>query len=243
MLGYYTPVLLLQAFCLYHAYKNRVEQRWYWLIVLFPVFGCLIYLLQNFSHRTSLQTISETVKEVANSNYRLEQLEKELRFSNTFANKMNLADAYVKYGRYREAIDLYADCRTGFMAEDPTLGMKLLHALYLDKNFGEAVAVGKTLQGDKSFKDADARISYAWSQYHSGDEAGAKATFEALDKSFTNYPHRLEYCKFLNVTGDRAGMNDKLAELIGEFEHMKGPERRLMRGVMREARALYDNMS
>src|SRR5688572_7886882 len=131
MLGLYTPLLILQAFCVYHAYKNNVEQRWYWLIIFFPLVGCLIYLYHNFYNQSTVQTISQGVKGVVNSNYRVEQLEKALRFNDNVANKVNLADAYAKLGRFEEAIELYTDCLSGFMAEDPELRMKVVHAAFM----------------------------------------------------------------------------------------------------------------
>ncbi len=83
MLGLYTPVFLLQAFCVYHAYRNNVEQRWYWLILFFPLFGCIIYLVQNFNSASTIKSLEENVKAVVISNYKIEQLEKALRFSDS----------------------------------------------------------------------------------------------------------------------------------------------------------------
>ena len=62
MLGLYTPVFLLQAFCVYHAYRNNVEQRWYWLILFFPLFGCIIYLVQNFNTASTIKSLGGKCK-------------------------------------------------------------------------------------------------------------------------------------------------------------------------------------
>ena len=62
MLGLFTPILLLQAFCVYHAYRNNVEQRWYWLILFLPLFGCIIYLVQNFNSASTIKSLEENVK-------------------------------------------------------------------------------------------------------------------------------------------------------------------------------------
>src|SRR5688572_31932151 len=102
MLGFYTPLLIIQAICLYHAYRHNAEQRWYWFIIFFPGVGCALYVYHHFYSRENVQTIAQSVKEVVNSNYRLEQLEKALRFSDNATNKNNLADTYAHYGRYDE---------------------------------------------------------------------------------------------------------------------------------------------
>lgn len=241
MLGLYTPLLILQVLCIYHAYKNNVEQRWYWLIALFPLVGCLIYLYHNFYNRNTVQTLADGVKGVVNSNYRTEQLEKALRFNDNVTNKTNLADAYVKLKRYPEAIALYKECLKGFMAEDPDLRMKVLQAAFLDRDFESVISYGNELDGEKTFRNSEARISFAWTLHLKGKTQEAQKVFEDMNKTFTNYRHRLEYGKFLKETNQLELLKNILMDLSEEFNHMKGTERRSYRGIMQEARDLYTN--
>jgi hypothetical protein len=242
MYGFYTPILILQAFCVYHAYRNNAEQRWYWLIVFFPLIGCLIYLFHNFYNRRTVSTLAEGMKEVVNSNYKIEQLEKALRFSDNITNKVNLADAYIKFKRYEDAINLYRSCQVGFMADDGSLRMKLLLAYFLNQDYSSAVEIGSSLEKEKSFKNSDERVAFAWSLHFAGQTDLAEKTFADMDKSFTNYQHRMEYAKFLLKIDRQEDAKSKLSDLIEEFEHMKGPERRLKKDTMREARDLYANL-
>jgi hypothetical protein len=238
MFGYlYTPLFILQAFCVYHAYRYHAEQRWYWFILFFPGIGCAFYLYHHFYNRRSLQSITEGLKVVVNSNYKIEQLEKAVKFNDNVANKLNLADAYIQVGRYKEAIALYQSCLQGFMADDPALLMKLLQASYLDKDYERAITYGQSLEHDKRFKDAEERISYAWAFYFQGDVTTADRVFKEMDKTFTNYRHRLEYCKFLLLTGEDQSFAEKSDEMLEEFEHMRG-ERRLYRRIISELKEL-----
>lgn len=243
MLGLYTPLLLLQAFCLYHAYRNNAEQRWYWFIIFFPGIGCLIYVFHHFYNRNNLRTLTQNVKEVVNSNYRIEQLEKTLRFADNVSNRTNLADAYVAYGRYKDAIGLYKECLSGFMADDPVLRMKLLQACFLDQDYGSACAYGSDLEQEKSFRNADARMAYAWALYYTGQPEASEAIFRDMDRSFTNYRQRLEYCKFMKETGKADALKSKLADLMEEVNHMESSERKVNREVVRQIRELYANQS
>jgi hypothetical protein len=238
MLGFYTPLIFLEGFCLYHAYKNNVEQRWYYLIIFLPVFGCLFYLYHHFYSRRGIENIGQTVKQVVNSNYRIEQLEKAHRFADNVTNKVNLADAYVSIGRYGDAINLYQECMSGFMADDPTLKMKILSAYFHDKAYDHVVALGKQLENEKTFRNAEERIAYSWSLHFVGKSNEAEAEFSAMNKTFTNYPHRLAYCKFLKGEGKNDLLQELITELTEEFEHMKGPERRLYRGIYSEVREM-----
>jgi hypothetical protein len=239
MFGLFTPILLLQAFCTYHAYRNNAEQRWYWLILFFPLIGCIIYLVHNFNNRATLSTLTETVKEVVISNYRVEQLEKALRFSDTVKNKMNLAEAYMELGRYADAVALYTSCLQGFMADDLTLRMNALFAHFMNADYQAVISYGSSLESEKSFKNSQERVAYAWSFYHTGKTDLAERIFVSMDNSFANYFHRMEYSKFLLKTGKIEDAKVKLTELVEEFEHMKGTERRLEKSTFREIKELY----
>lgn len=238
MIGLYTPLLILQAFCIYHAYRSNVEQRWYWFIIFFPGVGCALYLYHNFYNRNSLQKLTEGVKDVVNTNYRIEKLERAMQFSDSVTNKINLADAYATYARYPEAIALYESCLTGYMADDPVVRMKILRAFYGNQNFDRAVTMGDELGGDKEFKNAESRIDYAWSLHKLGKTDHARDVFRDMNRSYTNYKHRVEYCRFLIDVGEQTEVSELLTELLQELDHMKGPERRLYRDVIREIREL-----
>ena len=241
MYGLYTPIFLFQAFCIYHAYKNNAEQRWYWLILLFPLVGCILYLIHSFNNRDTLETIGETVKEAVISNYRIEQLEKALNFSDNVKNKVNLADAYLEVGRYHDAIPLYSDCLQGFMADDPPIRMKLLRSHFLSGDYQNAIKLGDELseEKEKEFRDSEDRIAYAWALYVAGDVDKAERTFADMDRTFTNYYHRLEFCKFLLKVEKSDAARDKLKDLMDEFDQMQVIERRSKKHVLRELKDLY----
>jgi hypothetical protein len=240
MLGFYTPILLLQAICVYLAYRNNAENRWYWFIMLFPGIGCGFYLFHHYYNRQNIGKISEGVKSVINSNYKIDQLEKAHAFSDSYTTRINLADAYVEFGRYDEAIKLIQDSLMGFMADDPFLFMKLLHANYLNSNFSEVISLGERLESNKDFKNSETRLEYAWALHYSGKTERAEQLFQSMDKTFTNYSHRKEYCKFLLETGRTEDLKSKVAEIVDEFDHMRGPERKIYRDVIREIQSLQN---
>lgn len=238
MIGYYTPVLVLQAFCLYHAYRNNSMQSWFWLILFLPGIGCAIYLYHHFYNRSNMETLAEGVKNVVNTNYKLEQLDRAHRLSDNISTKTNLASAYVTYGRFDEAISLYKECLTGFMADDPILQMKLLKAYFLKKDYDAAVIVGQNLQSEKEFRKSDERISFAWALYYQGNHVDAEKEFQDLDRSSANHWQRMEYAKFL-VLSDRNDLAyEKLDILLQEFELMRGVERKVNASTIREVREL-----
>jgi hypothetical protein len=124
------------------------------------------------------------------------------------------------------------------MADDPVLRMKLLHAYYLDADYETAAETGASLLSDKSFRDAEEHIAYAWALHHLGRTNDAQAQFEIMDRTYTNYRQRLEYCKWLRLTNQHDALNAKLVELLEEIAHMNGTERRLKRDVIREIKEM-----
>jgi hypothetical protein len=229
MYGYYTPILVLQAFCLYHAYKNNIEQRWYWLILFFPGVGCLMYLYHNFYNRRSINNISEGIKVLVNTNYKIEQLERAYKFSDNLKNRLDLADEYMKVKRYSEAVELYRLSLTGFMADDAALKSKLLQALFLNEDYTAAIEIGNQLKNHQSFNNSDERISYAWSFHYQGEDQQAEEVFSDMDKPYRNFKARIEYSKFLREIKKVEESKNVLNEMLEEFDMMKPHERKINR--------------
>ncbi|MEJ0029893.1 MAG: hypothetical protein WDO15_05775 [Bacteroidota bacterium] len=232
----------LQGFCLYHAYQSRTDQKWYYLIIFVPYIGCFIYLYDAFYSRRSVTQVSEALKQVVNSNYKIDQLEKDAEFNNSATNNIRLADAYIEAGRYAEAVALYDICRVGFLADDESLQRKLLKALYLNKEYEKVEALGKELVNQKAFKNSEERIGLAWALHKLGKTDQAKQHFDDMNRSFTNYENRQAYCDFLIATNDLPAARALASELAQEFEMMKGPERRIHRDVMRQVADLQQSL-
>jgi hypothetical protein len=205
----------------------------------FPPLAAL-YIYHHYYSAASISQLAEGVKEVVNTNYRIEQLEKALKLTNNVTNKVNLADAYLVYRRYDDAIRLYKETLVGFMEDDPTVRMKLLHAMYLHGDYAGVVELGSKLNTEKTFAGTMEQMMWAWAYHHIGQSATAAAIFEKTDRSFTNYSQRLEYCKFLKATAATDLLKEKLGEIMEEFQLMKGRERKMYREVRRELEVMSE---
>lgn len=234
-----TPLLILQGFCIYHAYTNKANWRWYLLILFLPLIGCLIYLYVHFVNKQNINTVSKGVKSVINTSYELEQLEKQMDFSDTIQNKTLVADKYVELERYTEAIDLYESCLEGFNHSDPKIIKKLVQTYYLNENYERSAFYGNKVKEDKYFLKSENAICYAWSLFYLGQQQQAEDLFAKMDIEFTNYVHRMEYAKFLNESDRNAEALSKLEEVMAEFEHMTPLERRNLRSTTRAIELVY----
>ena len=232
--GYYTPVLILQGFCLYHSYKNNTHQKYYWLIIFVPLVGSLIYLYLNFYKKSLIDDLSDGFRGIVNSNYQVEKLEKETKFTDTMSNKKYLAIQYLNKGRTNEAIDLLNSCLVGIHADDQEINRLLLQAYYSQKEYGKCIAAGEKIKNDYTFANAEEKALLAWAYYYSGDSEKAESIFKSQDGLFSNYFQRLEYSKYLQHIGRTTEAKKKLAVMIEEIVHMDKYEKKLKSKIYNE---------
>lgn len=238
MFRFYTPVLILQGFCLYHAYRTGRSQTWFYLIIFLPLLGSILYLYDTFVTRRNIEDLSEGLMQTMNSNRKIELLEKERKIADTINNKMALADAYLEIGRVEEAIHLYKLCKQQQPSNKDNI-KKLMQAHYLNKDYDKVVGLGSELEMDYEFRNAPERIALAWSLHETGASDAAAKEFDAMDVRYSNYLHRFEYAKFLNLTNQYPLAKAKLEELIEEYQDMSMHEKRFKREIHREAKKLY----
>ena len=243
MFRLYSIVMLIQGFCLYHAYTNKTDQKWYWIIVLFPLIGSMIYLYHHFYSRKNVENVSEGIKATLISNYTLDKLEEKTRFSDTYANKLELSQEHLKVGNYERAREILESCTQGNYKDDPTLQLYLLQAHYQSENYNEAVKFGHRLSGLKEFKNSDAMVAYAWSLFKTEDYDQAEEIFRQMDRKFSNYPQRLEYASFIREARGNTEAKQKLDEIIVEINSMDSYERRLNKQTINGVRKLNREIS
>src|SRR5476649_2757923 len=112
--GYiYYLTIALQAFCAYHSYKRGTLGQWLWIIIFLPVIGSLIYIYSQILSNRGFRKSNIDVLAIFNPGGKIKKLEDELRFTDTFTNRIKLADAYLDAGLTDKAIELYATSLTG----------------------------------------------------------------------------------------------------------------------------------
>lgn len=242
MFGVFPLVLVLEIFCLYHAYKNNTEQRWFWVIILLPLIGSIIYLYYHFFNRNTIEDLEENITKVVNNNYEIERLEKEVTFSPTVKNKLLLAEECIKHANYDRAIELLESSNKGTYADDPEILMQLVKANYLKRNYEAAVKYGALLETDFDFKKSEERIAYAWALFNTNEHRKAEAVFQDMDHQFSNYKHRLEYANFLIQENRQPEAKSLLAHLIYEIDNMDRAEQKSKKSIYGSIKQLHNTL-
>lgn len=243
MFRFFTPVLILQVFCIYHAYKNKRESWWIWVILIFPLIGSIIYLYKEFYSKKGVENLAEGVKSSINTNYTVTKLEKELKFSDTVENKIKVANEYVDRGLYDEAFDLYNSCLKGIFSNNQDLLLKLTKTSYLKEDYNSAITFGNNIKKNREFNNSEEKIALAWSYYYTGDDSKANDLFNEMDVQFDNYKHRIEFIKYSIETGDTERAQEISNAVVSEINSMEGAEKRSKRGLLRAIRELNSKLA
>ena len=197
-----------------------------WLIVFVPLLGSLIYLYTTFYSKSAVNNITDGLKGVINSNYQVQKLERETKFTDTVANKKNLAIQYLQKGRVTESIELLNSCISGIHNGDQELNRLLLQAHFLQEDYPKCISIGESIH-DPLFIKSEEMALLAWSYYYVGSLVQAEATFRSQDHKFSNYYQRLEFAKYLLKVGRISEALDLAELMLEEIEHMDAYERKL----------------
>jgi len=236
-------VVIVQVYCLYHAYTNRADQRWFWFIIFFPLLGSIIYLYHHFYNKKNVAALSDGLKGIVNSNHEVEKLEKELQLTDSYANKMTLANKYLEMQRTDDAIGLFESCLQDSQQSKEYIYLPLMEAYYDKKEYLKVTQLGSELENNKEFNKSNAKVYLAWSWYHLGKIDEAHRAFQDTDLRFSNYWHRLQFIAFLQKTDQFEDARAILKELQGEFEVMTPPERKQNKQAFKEVQTLLKDLS
>lgn len=235
-------LIALQVFCIYHAYKNGKEPLWYFLIIFLPMIGSLVYLITQVFQKRTIEKAQDTVSGILNPTKKINDLKKALAFAKTHENQVALADAYMEINDFENAIALYNDALHGLFKEDTYVLKQLLIARYKNKDFSEAVTIGKRIETQTDFIKSNGFIYYAMALANSNKKDAAKAIFEMIDKPFSNYKERLIYAKYLIEIQEVDHAKTILKELCNEAIHASKPAKNEFKSTFNSAKKELENL-
>jgi hypothetical protein len=223
--SFYYVTVGLQIICVLHC-MNRGNQRWIWVIVFLPLVGCIAYFFTEIMPVGQLRGWQSGVGSLFNPAGRISRLENNLRFTDTFNNRVMLADAYLVNGRTDEAIELYTSSLTGAFTENEYVIAKLIIAYFEKQRYADLVALARKIYARPGFKGSKTHILYARALEMSGDPAGAEREFNTMKARFSFFEARYQYGLFLRRAGRAAEATQIFREIANESTHLGSRERR-----------------
>lgn len=226
--NYYYIVIGLQVICVLHALRRNTHQKWIWMIVFLPVVGALIYIFTEMFSRREVQNVQSNLSNlsnVINPGGRITKLEEKLRFSDTFNNRIELADAYLANNQTDKAIKLYEQSLTGAFTENEHVRGQLALAYFAQQRYEEVVKIASPLITLPQFSRSRVHLLYALSLAYTGDEAKAEKEFKLMNGQFANYEARYNYGIFLEKAERKEEAIRQFRQILDESTHLSSREK------------------
>lgn len=238
--NYYYIIVGLQIFCGIHSYRRGTLNRWIFLILFLPIIGSLYYLYSEvINNKSTFRAINKPTIDISatiNPGGRIKKLEEELQFTNTFANKVKLADAYLAAGQTDKAIDLYRSSLTGAFDENEHVMAQLIIAHYAQQRYEEVIPLAKKLYKLPQFARSKGHLLYAQSLENLGRIEEAEAEFKAMKGRYSYFEQRYEYGLFLMRQERHDDAWQIFTDMLAEEQHLGSIEKKSNRVWLAKAK-------
>lgn len=212
-------VLLIQFSFVFHALRSGRPYWWVFIIMGFPVMGCLIYyLVEVFPHSREHRQVHKTARKLVKAlqpDADLKRRAEELEICGSVDNKMAMAKECIEHQMHAEAISLYESCMHGPFAGDGNLLFRLAHTAIEGSYWDKAATVLDRLKtGAPSLRPLEVRLLEARLLDGRGDTDAALAVYRALIPEFVGMEARYRYGELLSRLGQHAAANHVFDEIL-----------------------------
>lgn len=241
--SFYYLTIFLQAICVIHCLRKGTQTSWIWLIVFVPLVGCIAYIVLEIINRNTVHQLQSGVRNTFYPAGRIRKLEKQLQFSDTFNNRVLLADAYLAAGNTEKAIALYEASLTGAFDENEHVLSQLVIAYFQVQRYEDAIRVAKKVSKTPQFTRSHARVLYTIALYKTGNTNLAEKEFLAMKTKYSGFEARYEYGRFLLQEQRPIEARKILTDMVAEFSYFNSFEKRNNRFWYNSAKAELKKMS
>lgn len=218
--------ILLQLAVAIHAVRTGRSYYWLFIILAFPLLGCIVYLVVEVlpglrDSRAGRQVVAKMQKAI-DPDRDLRRLTDELDTVDTPENRRLLAEEHLRRGEPREAIRLYRGALTGIHRDDPAILMGLARAQFADRDPASCIATLNRLKTtNPRFESADGHLLYARALEAEGSIPEALDTYHAVAAYFPGGEAKCRYALLLQQQGHDAEANAMFQDVIRGFEKSK----------------------
>ncbi|WP_299124110.1 hypothetical protein [uncultured Winogradskyella sp.] len=239
---HYYLIVALQAFCIYHVYKNHKPYYWYFLIFFIPVIGSLIYIITQVYNKNDADKIQSEITSIINPTKKIKDLERKIEFSDTYTNRIELADAYVQNTDMPNAIVNYKKTLEDVDQNDLYARQQLILCYFQLKDYLGVVEHSEVILNKREFKGSKQQFCYGLALKELGKLEKAEEQLKEIDRPYSNYNERLELAKFYIENHRKSEGADLLNEIYAESQHMTKPNRRIYRTTIAEVERLLKTL-
>jgi hypothetical protein len=212
-------VILLQVTVMIHALRTGRPYYWVFIIMAFPVLGCVIYfiveMLPGSRQERRIRMIGQDIIKAVNPDRDLKRRAEELEICGSVENKLKMADECVERGMFDEAIRLYEGARSGQYEFAPDLLYGLARARFFN---GDPAAARELLIELQSrvprYYVQEVALLSARAAARVGERTTAIREIEMLLENFVGLEARYRYAELLYQDGQADRARAELERLI-----------------------------
>jgi hypothetical protein len=238
----YYIIIALQAYCLYHIYKNRKPYYWYFLVFFITIIGPIIYFIINIYNRRDAEKIQSEITSIINPTKKIRDLEKKIEFSDSYTNRIQLADAYVHNGDMPNAIINYKHTLKDLDQNDLYARQRLTLCYFQLDDYVGVEEHAEKIKDKSEFIGSKQQFCYGLALKELGKVEEAETQLKQIDRPYSNYEERLELAKFYLGNNRTSEGTELLQEISNESQHMTKPNRRLYRNTINEVERLLKEL-
>jgi len=211
-------VLLIQFSFAFHALKTGRPNWWIFIIMGFPVMGCLIYYFVEVfpgsrEHRKAHQTARKLVRALQ-PDADLAHRAAELEVCGSVDNKMALAAECSAHQMHAEAVKLYESCLQGVFAGDAAITYALAAAAVEGGDWDRATrAIARLKAEAPKHRPLEVRLLEARVHEGRGENDAALAVYRELVPQFVGLEARYRYAQMLA----RLGQSEAAIEVFNQL--------------------------
>jgi hypothetical protein len=212
-------IFVIQISFVIHALKSGRPYYWIFIIMGFPVMGCLIYYFVEIfpgsrEHRDAHKAARRLVKALQ-PDAELKKRAEELEICGSVDNKVALARECTAHQMHDEAIRLYESCLQGAFASDGAILFDLARATVDAGCWDKAEIVLNRLRTEvPAMRPQEVRLLEARVLDGRGDTDGALAAYRALVPEYVGMEARYRHGELLTRLGQHEAAGHVFNEIL-----------------------------
>ena len=220
--------LFIQLCFAYHALKTGRPYWWVFIIMAFPVAGCVIYyFVEVFPGSREQRSANKAARAFARAlqpDADLRKRAEELEICGSVDNKIALAAECMNHQMYAEAARLYESCLAGAFAADGTIMFGLAKTLVEARDWEKARWTIARLKSDApKVRPLETRLLEARVLEGQGQIDAALALYRELIPIFVGLEARFRYGSFLLRLGKHEAAMEIFNELVRHAKRYASP--------------------
>ncbi len=234
-------VLAIQLCFAYHALKTGRAYWWLFVIMGFPVMGCVLYyFVEVFPTSRESRSAEKAVRAIAKAldpGKALRAAVADVEACGSVENRVRLARECTEHGMHEDAAALYRSCLSGVHETDPAIRHGLAEALLHSGKCEEALAVAQKLRASHaSFRAAELGLLVARALEGVGRLEEALRELALLADTYAGEEGRWRYGALLRRLGRAAEAREVFRRMLRNGERMPAHYREAQRGWLDLAR-------